>query len=94
MVYGDYELIHTKRVNRIRKSRNPLSYRIWEAQGGYSGYFYGITGAAAAYSFGNLKPTDLVPTREILSRPGFRAYLGNAGLRFFLPSLFAYMFGK
>lgn len=36
MAFGDYELIHTKRVNRERRNVDILRSRYFEAKGGYS----------------------------------------------------------
>ncbi len=47
MAFQDYELIHTKRVNRIRQSQNIFNQRYFNAMGGWTTlYFLGICGAA------------------------------------------------
>lgn len=41
MVFQDYELIPTDRVNRARGNTNPYSARRWAALGGYSTVYMG-----------------------------------------------------
>jgi len=49
-------------------------------------YLVGLAGTLG-YSFGGIQSSELAPTRSLLTRPGFRAYLKRAGLWVFLPSL-------
>lgn len=47
MAFQDYELIHTKRVNRIRHSQNIYNQRHFQAIGGWSTLFFlGAFGSA------------------------------------------------
>lgn len=43
MAFGDYELIHTKRVNRDRQGRNVYRRRVFEAMGGYTALWFGFS---------------------------------------------------
>lgn len=93
MVYGDYELINTKRVNRERKSRNPWQRRFNEARGGLGTAFFTLTGASVAYSFSGLRLMEVVPNRAFFSKPGFSAYMKSTGVKVLLPTYFAYNLG-
>ena len=49
MVFQDYELIHTKRVNRERISTNILSKRFFNALGGWNSYYFAAAFGATGY---------------------------------------------
>ncbi len=87
MVFQDYELIHTKRVNRIRRSMDVYNHRLWLAFGSWNTvYFAGVTTVLAMH-FMNTDPASLVPTRSVLTRAGFLPYFKHFGLRFYVPLL-------
>ena len=49
MVFQDYELIHTKRVNRERVSTNILSKRFFTALGGWNSWYFALAFGATGY---------------------------------------------
>ena len=50
MVFGDYELIHTKRVNRERMGTNVYLNRYFKALGGFNTLYF----ATVSFSLGML----------------------------------------
>ena len=50
MVFQDYELIPTKRVNKQRSHRNVYFYRLFNASGAWNSVFFG---AFASYAYIN-----------------------------------------
>ena len=49
MVFQDYELIHTKRVNRERLSTNIYNKRYFNALGGFNTLFLALSFGATGY---------------------------------------------
>lgn len=87
MVFQDYELIHTKRVNRIRRSMDVYNQRMWLAYGGYNSVFFAFTAGALSVVLLNVTAAEVIPTRAFFSKIGLKHYLRTAGLRFWLPVL-------
>jgi hypothetical protein len=59
MVFQDYELIHTKRVNRQRMGQNPFNRRLFNAFGSWSSVYFVLVSAISGHQlragFGKLK---------------------------------------
>ena len=49
MVFQDYELIHTKRVNRERLGTNPFFSRYFNALGGWSTLYFTVFSGFAGH---------------------------------------------
>ena len=49
MAFSDYELIHTKRVNRQRKGTNIYSQRFFNSMGGWNTLFFAGSLGFAGY---------------------------------------------
>lgn len=90
MVFGDHELIHTKRVNRQRMHRDAFKYRMFEATGGYTGYYFGFAFAGISYVLSGVPLCSIVPNKTFLTKAGFRQYMKVGGLYLVLP----FMIGK
>ena len=54
MVFQDYELIHTKRVNRVRASQDPYYQRLAIATGGLNTLYFTAVFAVGGYQFNRL----------------------------------------
>lgn len=54
MVFQDYELIHTKRVNRERLGTNPYTKRYFNALGGWNTLFVTALSGLAGYQVRNV----------------------------------------
>jgi hypothetical protein len=58
MAFQDYELIHTKRVNRTRHSQNIFNQRNFNAMGGWNTLYFltifGVAGHQLRQAFGKL----------------------------------------
>ena len=78
MVFQDYELIPTKRVNKDRYSSWLLSRHRFNAFGGYSTLFMGGIVGYAGSQFGQLTTSPLVT--PLASSAGFRSLLRNGGV--------------
>lgn len=93
MVFQDYELIQTKRVNHNRRGIDPYGSRVRHALGGLNTAFTAAVAGGLAYSLSNLGKGEIIPTRSFLSRAGFIRYAGRAGIQFVLPVLVGYGIG-
>ena len=93
MVFGDYELIHTKRVNRERTGSDPLSNRKFRAAGGYVSLYTALSLGLISQKLSGVPLCSLIPSKDILSRAGFRNYLGTPGKYIILPALIGYYIG-
>ena len=51
MVYQDYELIMTKRVNHDRKAVNPYKRRVFLAGGSYYPFYYAAVAGAGSWQY-------------------------------------------
>ena len=61
MVWQDYELIHTKRVNNDRVGTPSIFFhRLWLASGSYSTFFLGSFASYAAIAHGSIIPTSVL----------------------------------
>ena len=78
MVFQDYELIPTKRVNKDRYSSWLLARHRFNAFGGYSTLFFGGVVGYSASHFGQLATSPLVT--PLTSNAGIRSLLRNAGV--------------
>eukprot|EP00347_Sterkiella_histriomuscorum_P010954 403374299 len=85
MVFGDYELIHTKRVNRERSGRDVFKHRYFEARGGYTPYYFGAVSALIVQQLSGTSLKTLIPSRSLLTRAGINQYLKVAGLFILFP---------
>ena len=85
MVFGDYELIHTKRVNRERSGRDVFKHRYFEARGGYTPYYFGLVSALIVQQLSGTSLKTLIPSRSLLTRAGINQYLKVAGLFILFP---------
>lgn len=54
MVFQDYELIHTKRVNRERLSTNIYHKRVFNALGGWNSLYFAAIAGATGYQIRGL----------------------------------------
>ena len=81
MVFQDYELISTKRVNRQRHNTNVYLNRLFTAFGGFSTfYFAGVFGMASSQLFNNSAAAELVT--PMLSSSGLRRNAVRLGYAF------------
>lgn len=55
MVFQDYELIHTKRVNRVRHSTDVYYKRVFNALGGWNTAFFAASFGAAGYQLRSIR---------------------------------------
>ena len=90
MVFQDYELIHTKRVNRERSGMNVFSTRRHHAQGGLNTIFFATIFGTVGYHLGNITPSEVLPSKNVLSKPGFLAYAKRAGKWVIVPAFIGY----
>lgn len=80
-------------MNRERAGTDPYRNRIFHAAGGYNTLYLVGVAAALGYQFGGVQTTEIVPTRALLTKPGFKTYFSRAGLWVFLPVTLAYTLG-
>jgi hypothetical protein len=94
MVFEDYELIQTKRVNHDRRATNVFRKRLFNTAGGWSTVYTTAVFGAIGYSFGGITVSELVPTKAALtSRGGFLKYFSRAGVWVITPLLAGYIVG-
>lgn len=93
MVFQDYELINTKRVNRKRLSTDVFNHRLWLAFGGWNSIYFAGVSSVLAMHYTNTCSSTLIPGRQVLSRAGFLPYFKHVGVKFLLPALFGMNYG-
>ena len=94
MVFGDYELISTKRTNHERRNMNVFRRRYFNALGGWNTVYTTTLFAAAGYSFGNVAATELVPAvSSVTTKSGFLRYFSRAGVWVIVPAFLGYATG-
>jgi hypothetical protein len=93
MVWQDYELVHTKRVNRERVGTDPFKYRLFQAAGGYATWYHSFLFAAVGYYLGGISKQELIPTKEFLTKAGALKYASRAGLWVLLPMYLGRKYG-
>eukprot|EP00352_Strombidinopsis_acuminata_P000731 CAMPEP_0176347986 /NCGR_PEP_ID=MMETSP0126-20121128/7510_1 /TAXON_ID=141414 ORGANISM="Strombidinopsis acuminatum, Strain SPMC142" /NCGR_SAMPLE_ID=MMETSP0126 /ASSEMBLY_ACC=CAM_ASM_000229 /LENGTH=124 /DNA_ID=CAMNT_0017696519 /DNA_START=17 /DNA_END=391 /DNA_ORIENTATION=+ len=90
MVFQDYELISTKRVNRSRHNTNVYLTRLFAAFGGYSTfYFAGVFGMASSQLFNNSTAIELA--NPVFSAGGLKRNAARLGYAFGPALLGAYI---
>lgn len=92
MVFGDYELIHTKRVNKKRTGSDPLSNRQFQAAGGFVSIYLALSLGLISSKLTSTPLYTLIPSKEI-TRAGLRQYLTVPGKLILLPALLGYTMG-
>lgn len=93
MVFQDYELIMTKRVNHERKTIKPFSKRHFNAAGGWNSVYLGVLFGAIGAQRGTISACEVVPSSQILSRSGTLRYISRAGLWVIAPAIVGYSIG-
>ena len=68
MVFGDYELVGTNRVNVQRRAQSVWLGRLWNSAGGYNTFYLAVITGCVSHSFGFTKVSPM--TVPILSRAG------------------------
>jgi hypothetical protein len=93
MVFGDYELIHTTRVNKQRTGSDPYRNRQFQAQGGYVSLYLAFSLGLISAKLTDTSLCTLIPSQQTLSRAGFRQYLRVPGKYILLPAILGYVVG-
>lgn len=87
MAFQDYELIHTKRVNRVRQGTDIFRQRNFAASGGFHSLFFlasfGIAGHQLRQAYGKLLESSYI---NLGSNKGFALWV-------VLPASFGYLLG-
>ena len=92
MVFQDYEIIGTKRVNRERRAMNAYNHRLFIAAGGWTTVYIAGLAGVIGYNTAKLTTTEIVPTGQALSRAGFMRYFSRAKYAI-LPAIAGYSLG-
>ena len=90
MGFNDYELIHTKRVNRERKNKSIYKQRLEAASGGIYSTYFGLLFGYMGALHGKIGLSHFMPTKELLTQPGLVKFLKGPGLYVAVP----YIIGK